>query len=199
MTVTSISLLDRARGDAQSDSWERLAKIYSPLLRRWIGRFEVQTSDADDLVQEVLLAIAHELPEFEHSGRTGAFRSWIRTILTHRLQNYWRSRKYRPAVKGGASILEQLHELEDVNSGASRMWDAEHDRHVLSKLLTLLRPRFQENTWQAFESQMLDGQPADVVAESLGMPIHSVYVAKSRVLNAMRTEAVGLVDSVDFG
>ena len=29
--------------------------------------------------------------------------------------------------------------------------------------------------------------------ESLGMPIHSVYVAKSRVLNAMRNEAAGLV------
>lgn len=78
------------------------------------------------------------------------------------------------------------------------MWDSEHDRHVLSKLLTLLRPRFQEHTWQAFERQMLDGKSPDVVAKELDMPIHSVYVAKSRVLNAMRNEAAGLVDSVDL-
>ncbi len=199
MTVTSISLLDRAREDAGSDSWDQLVAIYSPLLRRWAERFEIQSSDADDLVQEVLVAIARELPEIQHSGRIGAFRSWIRTMLVHRLQNHWRSRNYRPSAKGGPSILVQLCELEDASSGVSRMWDSEHDRHVLSKLLTLLRPRFQENTWQAFERQMIDGQSPDVVAKELEMPIHSVYVAKSRVLNAMRNEAAGLVDSVDLG
>ena len=198
MTVTSISLLDRAREDAGSDSWEQLVAIYSPLLRRWVGRFEIQASDADDLVQEVLIAIAREIPGFKHSGRTGAFRSWIRTMLVHRLQNHWRSKKYRPSVKGGASVLDQLCELDDASSGVSQMWDSEHDRHVLSKLLTLLRPRFQEHTWQAFERQMLDGKSPDVVAKELDMPIHSVYVAKSRVLNAMRNEAAGLVDSVDL-
>ena len=49
MTVTSISLLDRARDDVESESWDQLVAIYSPLLRRWVGRFEIQSADADDL------------------------------------------------------------------------------------------------------------------------------------------------------
>lgn len=199
MTNTSISLLDRARDQTGPDSWDRLASIYGPLLRTWMRRYDLQDSDIDDLVQEVLLTIARELPAFEHSGRIGAFRSWIRTILAHRLQNHWRSRRYRPAAKGGSSLLDELRALEDANSQVSQIWDDEHDRHVLSKLLTSLRGRFQENTWQAFERQMLNGESPSAVAAALSMPIHLVYVAKSRVLNALRSEAAGLVDSVLSG
>jgi RNA polymerase sigma-70 factor (ECF subfamily) len=57
-----------------------------------------------------------------------------------------------------------------------------------------VRPRFLEKTWQAFRRQMMDGQPADIVAAELDMPIQAVYVAKSRVLNSLRREAAGLVD-----
>lgn len=199
MTTTSISLLDRARIDTESDAWRELSEIYTALLISWMRRYDLQTSDADDLVQEVLLTIARELPMFEHSGRTGAFRSWIRTILAHRMQNHWRSRRYRPAAKGGSSVLDELRALEDAHSSVSQIWDSEHDRHVLSKLLAGLRGRFQENTWQAFERQMLNGESPDLVATALNMPIHSVYVAKSRVLNALRSEAAGLVDGLFSG
>jgi DNA-directed RNA polymerase specialized sigma24 family protein len=40
---------------------------------------------------------------------------------------------------------------------------------------------------------MIEGQRADEVAAELGIPIQAVYVAKSRVLGALRREAAGLV------
>jgi RNA polymerase sigma factor (sigma-70 family) len=195
MTNTSVSLLSRARDETESDSWRRLASIYTPLLQQWMCRYELQASDADDLVQEVLVTVARELPDFEHSGRTGAFRKWLKTILVHRLQNFWRSRKYRPTVKGGSSLLDQLKELQDDASSASRIWNSEHDRHVLGRLLQQIRKQFEENTWEAFRRQMLGGESPSDVADSLGMAVHSVYVAKSRVLHALRQESAGLVDS----
>lgn len=199
MNSTSISLLDRARVDTESDAWRELTAIYTPLLTQWMRRFQLQAADIDDLLQEVLLTVARELPAFQHTGQIGAFRSWIKTILTHRLSNHWRSRRYRPTTKGGRSVLDELQSLEDAHSRISQIWEAEHDRHVLAKLLASLRGRFQQNTWEAFRRQMLDGEPADSVAAALNMPIHSVYVAKSRVLNALRSEAEGLVDSVLSG
>jgi RNA polymerase sigma-70 factor, ECF subfamily len=195
MNATSVSLLGRACDDSGSESWERLASVYTPMLRTWMKKYQLQDSDVDDLVQDVLLTVARELPAFEHSGRPGAFRSWLRTILVHRLQNFWRSRKYRPAAKGGSSLLEQLRELEDETSAVSRIWNFEHDQHVLTRLLEQIRPRFKPATWEAFRRQMFGGKAADAVAADLGMAVHSVYVAKSRVLNALRQESSGLVDS----
>lgn len=194
MSETSLSLLDRARGDVSDESWRHLAGAYSPLLRAWLLRFKVSTTDADDLVQEVLLTVVRELPRFEHSGRAGAFRSWLRTILVHRLRDFWRSRNYRPAAAGGSTWMEQLQQLEDESSNVSREWNLEHDRHVMARLLEQVRPRFEPKTWEAFRRQMFDGQRADAVAADLGMPLNSVYVARSRVLSTLRREAAGLID-----
>jgi len=182
------------RANSSHDAWRQVEQVYASLLRKWLSRFDVTPHDAEDLVQEVLLALSRELPRFEHSGRTGAFRSWLRTILVHRVRDFWRSRQYRPAASGGSSWALRLEQLVDETSDASREWNLEHDRYVMARLLEQLRPRFEEKTWQAFERQMFDGQRADVVASELGMPLNSVYVARSRVLAALRREASGLVD-----
>jgi hypothetical protein len=70
---------------------------------------------------------------------------------------------------------------------------------VLSRLLLQVRPRFEEKTWEAFEGVMFRGEAPDTVASALGMAVHSVYVAKSRVLGALRQEAAGLVDEAARG
>ena len=194
MTETSLSLLDRARGNVTDEAWQHLAEVYSALLRSWLVRFEIASADADDLVQEVLLTISRELRQFEHSGRPGAFRHWLRTVLVHRLRDFWRSRKYRPDAIGGSTWAEQLDQLADESSNASREWNLEHDRHVMARLLESVRPRFEPKTWEAFQRQTIGGQRADVVSAELGMPLNSVYVARSRVLSTLRREAAGLID-----
>ena len=194
MNETSLSLLDRARGDVTDEAWQKMAEVYSVLLRSWLTRFEVASTDADDLVQEVLLTLSRELKQFEHSGQPGAFRNWLRAILVHRLRDFWRSRKYRPAAIGGSRWAEQLDQLADETSNVSREWNLEHDRQVMARLLESVRPRFEPKTWEAFHRQIFGGQRADSVAAELGMPLNSVYVARSRVLSTLRREAAGLID-----
>lgn len=194
--ATSLSLLDRAANPADSDSWDRLAQLYVPLMRRWLNQYDVQRADADDLIQEVLVVVMQELSQFDHNQQTGAFRNWLRRILVNRLRNFWRSRKCEPRGKGTSSLLEQLNQLEDDGSAISRIWNAEHDQHVISQLMEAVRPRFQAKTWEAFRRQMFDGQRADAVAAELNMPLSSVYVARNRVLSTLRREVEGLVDSI---
>lgn len=194
MSETSLSLLGRACADPADGSWDRLAGLYTPLLNAWLCQMGVQGSDADDLVQEILLAVSRDLRKFDHSGRTGAFRTWLRTMLLHRVRNFFRSQKYRPAATGGSAWSEKLEQLADDSSSASREWNLEHDRHVMARLLESVRPRFEPKTWEAFRRQMFDGQRADQVAAELEMPLNSVYVARSRVLSTLRQEAAGLID-----
>ncbi len=196
MNETSLSLLARIRQSDDSDSWNRLVELYAPLMRGWLRSYEVSGADADDLVQDVLTVVSQELPKFNHNERTGAFRSWLRRILVNRLQNYWRRRKQPPPAKGGSSLLEQLKQLEDDNSGLSRIWNEQHDRDVIARLIDLVRPRFQPKTWEAFRRQMFDGQKPGQVAAELGMTLGSVYMARNRVLAALRREADGIVDEL---
>jgi len=196
MENTSLSLLARLRESGDQASWDRVVQMYSPLLRRWLRAYEVQDADAEDLVQEVLTVLVRDLPKFQHNQQAGAFRSWLRKVLVNRLRNFWRGRQHLPLAMGSSSILERLNELEDESSQASRVWDAEHDRDVLTRLMELIRPKFLPKTWEAFHRQLYLGQRADEVASELEMSLSSVYVARSRVLSALRREAAGLVDSV---
>jgi RNA polymerase sigma-70 factor (ECF subfamily) len=99
-------------------------------------------------------------------------------------------------ASGASSFIERLNELEDDSTEASRIWNAEHDRHVISQLLASVRPRVLEKTWEAFRRQVLEGKRADIVAAELEIPLNSVYVARSRVLSILRREAAGIVDDV---
>jgi RNA polymerase sigma-70 factor (ECF subfamily) len=107
MEYTRQSLLLRAQtGDPAS--WEHLVTIYQPLIRGWLRQQAVHPQDADDLTQEVLTILARQLPRYQHSGRTGSFRSWLRTITVNRAREYWRAGRCRADVVGGTSFQDFL-------------------------------------------------------------------------------------------
>ena len=195
MNSTSISLLNRLQQTDDSKNWNRLVELYAPLLRLWLRKYDVQPSDADDLVQEVLMAVSKDLKSFDHSGRPGAFRSWLRTILVHRLRNFWRAQGRRPQARGDTDIERRLDQLEDPASEMSEIWNRQRDRHVARQLLAASESSFEPSTWKAFCRVTLDGARPDVVAAELGISLNAVFGAKSRVLRRLRQEVEGLVES----
>ncbi len=192
---TSLSLLEQLTHQPDADAWNRLVELYTPVLHAWLRRYDVlSAADVDDLVQDVLLTVSKEMPQFRPNDAPGSFRGWLRTILVHRLRNFWRARNHRPQAIGGSDFLEQLEQLSDGHSQATRLWDSEHDRKVMQRLFDLVEPRFAPATWRAFRRQMVDGVSPEVVSAEQDMPLHSVYAAKSRVLKALRELARGLID-----
>lgn len=193
MDATSLSLLKQLRQSEDSESWSRLADLYTPLLHSWLGKYGVQQADADDLIQDVLMVMAKELPAFEHNGRAGAFRAWLRTILVNRLRNFWRTTGRGDKVAGGSDMEQKLEQLADPSSELSRLWDKQHDQFVVRRLLAASQPKFAAATWQAFRRVTLDGVSPERVAAELGISVNAVFIAKSRVLSRLRREADGMI------
>ncbi len=195
MNETSLSLLNRLRRAPESESWNRLVELYAPLIRVWLRKYDVQASDADDLVQEVMLAVSKDLVTFDHGGQPGAFRGWLKAILVNRLRKFWRARDHRPQARADSDIAARLAQLDDPSSELSRIWNRQHDQYVLRQLLALAEPHFAPNTWKAFCRVALDGAKPDVVAEEMGISRNAVIVAKCRVLSRLRQESEGLIES----
>jgi RNA polymerase sigma-70 factor (ECF subfamily) len=194
MPETSVSLLERLRVDPDAASWQRLVDLYTPLVQGWLRRHFVQFQDAEDLTQDVLGVVIRELKYFQHNQRPGAFRAWLRTITVNCLRANWRNRQGKAEASGGSEVAHLLDELEDPRSGLSQLWDQQHDRHVMARLLELIACEFNPATWQAFERHVLDEEPAYDVATALGVSVNVVLLAKSRVLRRLRQEAQGLLD-----
>ncbi|MFT3883262.1 MAG: sigma-70 family RNA polymerase sigma factor [Gemmatales bacterium] len=193
MPDTSHSLLFRIAHAPSDTSWRSLAQVYEPFISYWLKRLGVPTNDQADLSQEVFTVLVKELPQFRHSGNKGAFRSWLRTIVSHRVRHYFRSAQVRTR---GMVPAEILNELEAPESSISQEWDREHDAHVTRELLAALEKEFTPATWLAFKRQVVDGVKAAQVAEETGQTVNAVFLAKSRVLRRFREEAAGILDEI---
>jgi RNA polymerase sigma-70 factor, ECF subfamily len=189
---TSVSLLDRlkaARPDASD--WNRLQGIYLPLIGRWLARVPGVGNEADDLAQEVFVVVIREISRFQRQ-REGSFRAWLRQVTVNKVRTHRRRRRRRTAA-GLDPADGFLDSLADPNGDLAREWDMDHDRHVFEKLLAAVQLDFAATTWEAFRRFAVDGLPAAVVAEEMGMSVNSVIQAKSRILKRLREEAGDLL------
>jgi RNA polymerase sigma-70 factor, ECF subfamily len=135
----------------------------------------------------VLVVVFREIPKFDRQ-REGSFRAWLRQVTVNRVRTLRRQRRRRPTV--GLDPAEGfLDQLADPNGDLAREWDADHDRHVVQKLLAVVQPDFTPTTWEAFQKFALDGLPAARVAQDLGLSENAVIKAKSRILKRLRAEA----------
>jgi RNA polymerase sigma-70 factor (ECF subfamily) len=185
-------LLDRLKvARPESSDWNRLQAIYLPLIERWLSRVPGLGNEAADLAQEVLLVVFREVPRFERQ-REGSFRAWLRRVTVNKLLNYLKQRDRRPVV-GLDPAQGFLEGLSDPNGNLAQEWERDHDKHVVEKLLAVVRPDFNPTTWEAFRRFGVDGEPAGHVAEGLGLSENAVILAKSRVLKRLREEAGDLL------
>ena len=193
MNETRQSLLLRAQ-TGETDAWKDLTDLYRPLILGWLNRQGVPARDLEDLSQDILLSVVKHLPTFEHSGRRGAFRSWLRTIVCSRTTDYWRAADPATQASGGSGAAAALQQFADPDSDLNRQWDEEHDHYVVRRLLDLVEEVFEPTSLQAFRRLVLDGASGAETAKELGLSVMSVYKAKSRVLRRIRQVAEGLID-----
>lgn len=194
METTHLSLLQRAKDEMGGATWKDFFELYSQLVDAWLRRRGLQGQDVEDVRQEVMTVVIRELPNFEHNGRTGAFRAWLRMVTANRLRQFWRDATRRKERADLGHFAELANQLEDPDSQLSKMWDVEHDKFVLAELLDRIEADFKPNTIEAFRRVAVAREDENRVAEDLGVTVNAVRIAQSRVLRSLRQLAAGLID-----
>lgn len=189
---TRLSILARVQQTSVGESWTEFSALYDELIKGWLHRQGVQAQDADDIRQEVMTVVLRRIGSFEHNGRTGAFRAWLRTITSNCLRDHWKKSKRRGS--GGPNLMEMAAQLEDNSSQQSMLWNAEHDRYVLNHLLTQIGERFSEKSVTIFRRIVIDQEEAGDVAKDMDMTLGAVRVAQHRVLKALKESGAGLIE-----
>lgn len=182
---TPVSLLLRLRQPGEPEAWRRFVRLYTPLLYHWTRRAGLQSQDADDLVQDVLLTLVQALPTFRYDPQR-SFRAWLRTIL----MNKWRAGQRRPQP---ALRQEPAGDLVDP-AEADPFWEVEYRQQLAGRALRLIQTEFQPTTWKAFWEYVVQGRPAAEIAAELATSVAVVYSAKCRVLRRLREELHGLLE-----
>jgi RNA polymerase sigma-70 factor (ECF subfamily) len=187
MDETSSSLLIRVRNPQDRAAWERFVQLYTPLLLAWARFARIPASDANDLVQEVLVHLLRKLPKFHYNGQ-GTFRAWLKTVANHKWRDLLHKRRENPLSPDD----ERVTEVADDPTPA--FWEKDYQRLLYGRALELMQREFEEKTWRACLETAVRQRKAADVAQELGMTPAAVYQARSRVLRRLREEFQELID-----
>jgi RNA polymerase sigma-70 factor (ECF subfamily) len=186
-TITS-SLLEgvRTRDDA---AWGRLVHLYSPLVYKWCRQKGLRAEDAENVGQEIFLAVDRGLAKFSRNGDGHTFRGWLRRITQNKIVDFFRRGAKQPEGRGGAEAQQRLVNLASKTQSEEDDTDLAEETTILyRRVVEWVRSEFEETTWQAFHRVVVEGQaPADVAAD-LQISKNAVYLAKSRILRRVREQ-----------
>lgn len=194
--VTSASLLHKVQA-REPEAWNRLVRLYSPLVFHWCRRAGLNAEDSADVLQNVFLGVATRVTDFRRETETDSFRGWLRTICRYKIADHFRAAANRPEATGGSTAHQNLMQFADSGDGEPNADDTNptDDRgRLLTAALEIVRRDFAPTTWEAFRLYAVQGKPATEVAATLGVSLDTVYQAKARVLRRLRDEFEQLLD-----
>lgn len=183
---TSVSLIRRLK-KRRPEAWQRMAELYAPLVFRWCRRAQLQSADADDVVQEVFRTIDRRIEQFEHGSKDQTFRGWLRVITRHKLGDFFRKQKRSEKALGGTDGQLRTEAVAADDATIDEAVNAEFGE-IYRRAMEFIRVEFKAASWDAFWRVVVDGCDAANVAEDLGISRNAVYVAKSRILSRLREE-----------
>ena len=183
---TRPSLLVRLRDPTDDRAWTEFTAIYSPLIYRFACRKGFQDADAEDLVQEVLRAVASAVDRWDPDPCKGPFRNWLFRIARNMMLNLVASQRRHPRGTGSEEIQWLLEARPSPSPADSALFETEYKRQLFRWAAERVRGEFRGTTWAAFWETGVEGKKAQVVADTLGMSVGAVYMAKSRVVARIR-------------
>ncbi len=180
---TQQSLILRLRDRDDAKAWEQFAILYQPVVYRLARAKGMQDADAQELVQETMLAVSKAVDRWTPNPEQGRFRNWLSTIARNLIINYLTRPRHRTTAIGDTEAWDQLHAIPSQDyANWLQSYDWEYRRELFRHVSEIVRHEFHASTWQAFWQTSVDGLPAHAVSQRLGISIGSVYIARSRVM-----------------
>src|SRR5262245_34334437 len=96
---TRASLLERLKNTDDHPSWAEFDRTYHGLLVGVARRAGLNEQEANEAVQEILLAVAKKMPEFRYQPGKDSFKGWLLQIARWKVVDQVRR---RPQLRGTA-------------------------------------------------------------------------------------------------
>lgn len=196
-------------------AWQEFVQIYEPFIYSYARRRGLQDSDAHELIQRVMIAVAKSiqnwtppiqtdkpepddptqsanLPESDSHTR---FRNWLFTIARTQLINIVKSTHKNLGVGGTTQLLNLQSSVDPSSTGPGRVEDDVRYEMFLWAA-TQVKQQVEARTWQAFWRTAVLGENCREVAAEVNLSVGSVYAARSRVLQRIKHE-VQRLDTTD--
>ena len=195
---TRRSLLTRLRQADDNIGWQEFFHTYWRLLYGVARKAGLSDAEAQDAVQECVITVSRQMPKFRYEPERCSFKGWLLMILRQRVGRQFHKRM-QPRADGDAwPQIVTRDEATDTNPVArlpdasgdqlDSIWEAEWQQHLIAVATELLKRQVSDAQFQIFDLHVLRGWPARDVAQTLGVSVAQIYLAKLRVGRRFKRE-----------
>ncbi len=191
---TRVSLLARLKDWDNQRGWQEFFDLYREFIFRVALRAGLTETEAEDAVQETVLAVARNIKGYRYDPTRCSFKSWLILITRQRIIWQLRQRLWRD-LRGPESTTDPCRNykvecIPDTNAvDLDSVWEEEWQRNLMHAALERVKQQVSPRHYQIFDLCVLqDWSPAEV-ARTLGISAPRVYLAKHRVSVLLAKEA----------
>jgi RNA polymerase sigma factor (sigma-70 family) len=191
---TRVSLLQRLKRWDDQESWHDFFRTYWKLIYLAAIRSGLNDSEAQDVVQETVVAVAKKMESFRYDPAVDSFKGWLLYVTRKRIAMQFRQRERDRGKKAGDSETGQSPPKgKEVPDGAAfcpeEIWEQEWERNILETALARVKEKVSAKQFQMFDLYVTKEWPVKEVASTLGVPVAQVYLAKHRIVALAKEEA----------
>lgn len=185
---TRRSLLSRLKDWDDQESWREFFETYWKLVYGVAIKAGLNDAEAQDVVQETVLAVAKKMHQFKYDPATGSFKNWLLLITRRRIADHLR-KLYREPPKhmsegksdetSGTSTVERV--ADEAGLALDAIWDEEWRKNLLDAAMERVRRQVDPKQFQIFDSYVIKQWPVKDVRKTLRVSSMQVYLAKHRI------------------
>lgn len=178
---TRASLILRLRDAEDLAAWNEFAAIYGPVIFQVAKSRGFQDADAENLIQEVFMAVAGSISDWLERDDRGSFLAWLLRIARNAAVDLITQKSTRALGADGSEAQLQIANLPAASELSSAL-DLEYERVVFQWASKLVRDSVAEHTWQAFWLTTIEELSIEEAAAKLNTRPGNIYFARSRVM-----------------
>jgi RNA polymerase sigma-70 factor (ECF subfamily) len=188
---TRATLLHRLKNWQDQASWQDFFDTYWRLIYGVARKAGMNDAEAQDVVQETMFAVAKHIPSFQYDPKLGSFKAWLLNMTRWRILDQFRRRRSGQAAppndtETGTAGIEKVP--DPAAAQIDQIWEAEWRQNLLAAAMDNVKRRIDPQKYQIFDFYVNKEWSPEKVAQSFGISIDQVYLAKHRITEALKIE-----------
>jgi RNA polymerase sigma-70 factor (ECF subfamily) len=195
-TETRRSLLQRLKDLDDQASWVEFLERYGGLIRTVALRSGLSEAEAQDALQETIIAVARNIETYQYEPERCSFKTWLMMITRQRIIWQWRRRlpgglNASADDPSGTAPLDKVVDprIPDLDT----VWEAEWQQHLLDRAIERVKQQVRPKQYQLFDLCVLQRWPVSDITRTLNVSAAQVYLAKHRVGRLIKSAVASLL------
>lgn len=194
---TRASLIARLKNWQDHASWQEFFDTYWKLIYGVARKSGLSDAEAQDVVAETMASVARHMPGFKYNPEVGSFKAWLLQMTRWRITDQIRKRPpdilhHSPAHGTGTGTDTVDAVIDPQGNGLDQDWDMDWEKNLLDAAVANVKRKLDPQKYQIFDFYVNKDWPAEKVAGRFQISVDQVYMAKHRITDLIKTEAVRL-------